>query len=379
MVSLVKLTAKVKLQPTREQHKLLLDTLEAANAACNSISQIAFKTATFHPVELQKICYSQSREGFRLGAQMTVRCISKVADAYKVSKQAQCVFNAHGAIAYDLRILRWYTDKQTVSIWTLDGRLFIRFVTGEKQLELLKKQKGQSDLAYRNGEFYLLASCEVEEPELEEAQEVLGVDLGIVNLATDSDGNSYSGSQVRSLRKRRRRQRKRLQAKGTKSAKRVLKRLSGRERRFARNENHRIAKQIVKTAKDTKRAIALEKLKGIRKRTTVRKRQRDDLHSWAFDQLIRFILYRARLAGVKAVEVDPRNTSRRCSKCGYVSRNNRKTQDRFSCGRCHLALNADYNAACNIGVAGWGLISGPDESSDPTEGLTGSSPRFYRG
>jgi IS605 OrfB family transposase len=185
----------------------------------------------------------------------------------------------------------------------------------------------------------------------------LGVDLGIVNIATDSDGQQYSGSEVLNTRKRRRRQRKRLQKKGTKSAKRVAKKLSGKERRFAAQENHRISKQIVKKAKDTNRAIALENLKGIRQRVRLRKPQRVNLHSWSFHQLGQFILYKAILAGVPVVFVDPRNTSRMCSECGCVDKRSRKSQDKFSCTSCGYTLHADHNAAKNISVLGWGGLS----------------------
>ncbi len=374
----VKLTAKVKLQPTPNQHKLLLETLERANSACNQISLIAFDQKVFNKFDLQGICYHTIKQEFSLTAQIIVRCVSKVSDAYKLDNTTRRRFKPRGAIAYDARILR-YTSEQEVSIWTVDGRETIPYVCSEQSLELLKQQRGQSDLVFIKGQFYLFATCEVETPEPIEPEGVLGVDLGIVNLATDSDGHKYSGAEVRSLRKRHRRQRKRLQSKGTRSAKRVLKKLSGKERRFAKNENHRIAKQIVKTAKDTGRAIAIEELKGIRDRVTVGRQQRSDLHSWAFGQLIALIIYKAALAGVRVVEINPRNTSRRCSACGFTHKNNRKTQDRFSCGQCGLRCQADHNAALNIASQGWGQLSGPHESSGRNECLTGSSSRFYRG
>ena len=130
-------------------------------------------------------------------------------------------------------------------------------------------------------------------------KDFLGVDLGVVNIATDSDGNAYSGSHVRSMRHRHRKLRTKLQKKGTKAARRKLKRLSGKERRFATNTNHVISKQIVALAKGTGRGIALEDLSGIRERITARTgKQRYDLHSWAFFQLGQFILYKAIGKGV---------------------------------------------------------------------------------
>ncbi|PSR24045.1 MAG: hypothetical protein C7B45_00005, partial [Sulfobacillus acidophilus] len=161
---------------------------------------------------------------------------------------------------------------------------------------------------------------DVPEPPPPAPDDWLGVDLGIVNLASDSDGQTYSGGQVNGLWKRQATLRQRWQKKGTKSAKRLLKKRRRKEQRFATNENHRIAKQLVTTAQDTRRGIALEDLTGIRDRITVQKAQRRRQHSWAFDQLRAFIVYKAALAGVPVVLVDPRNTSRTCPQCGLIDR-----------------------------------------------------------
>lgn len=112
----MKLTAKVKLLPTDEQRHYLLETLERANAACNWISQQAWTTRTFGQFKLHKLTYYAVRERFDLTAQIIVRCISKVADAYKPDKHMQRTFKSHGGIAYDNRILKWKTDSQVVSI-----------------------------------------------------------------------------------------------------------------------------------------------------------------------------------------------------------------------------------------------------------------------
>ncbi len=94
----------------------------------------------------------------------------------------------------------------------MGGRQRMRYQGGERQLELLESQRGETDLAYIGGEFYLLATCEVEEPEVKEVVSYLGVDLGIVNLATDSDGHVYAGGQVNGLRRRHAKLRGRLQS-----------------------------------------------------------------------------------------------------------------------------------------------------------------------
>src|SRR6202048_5427553 len=98
----------------------------------------------------------------------------------------------------------------------------------------------------------------------------------MVNLATDSEGETFSGEAVEKNRKRHHALRQRLQKRGTRSAKRHLKKLSGREARFKRNTNHVISKRIVAKAKANGQTIAIEELRHIRQRTerTVRHSQR---------------------------------------------------------------------------------------------------------
>lgn len=341
----MKLTAKVKLQPTTEQRKALLETLETANQACDYISQVAWQEKVFNKFGLQKLAYYEAKKEFGLTAQMVVRCTSKVSDAYKIDKKNRRTFSRHGAIAYDARILRWYVPRQEVSIWATEGRLRVPFVCGPRQLELLKTQQGESDLALIDGEFYLLATCNIEAPEPIDVEGVLGVDLGIVNIATTSDGEKFAGDHLNNVRRRRRRQRKNIQKVGTKSAKRKLKKLSGKEARFAKNTNHVISKQIVEQAKRTNQAIALEELKGIRQRVRARKPERENLHSWSFLELGGFIQYKAKQEGIPVFFVNPAYTSQECSVCGFIDKANRKTQAHFKCLRCNHVSNADIDAA----------------------------------
>ena len=187
----MKLIAQLKLQPTPAQADLLLRTLEQANAACDSISQAAWQAQTFGQFPLHRLSYADVREGFRLAAQMAVRCVSKVAHAYKVDRKHPHSFKPTGAIAYDDRILSWNLQEPSVSIWTLDGRQSIPFVCGQRQWELLQTRHGETDLAYVRGAFYLLAVCDVEEPEPGDVEGTLGVDLGVTNVAVDSDGTIH--------------------------------------------------------------------------------------------------------------------------------------------------------------------------------------------
>lgn len=345
----MKLIAQVKLLPTPEQADALRHTVEQANAACRFVSDIAWETKTFRQYDLHHKCYQAVREQFSLSAQVAVRAIAKVADAYKLDRKTKRTFKTTGSIAYDDRILSWRLQDQTVSIWTINGRLRIPFVCGERQLELLQTRQGESDLGLYKDMFFLSATCEVDEPKPIDVEGALGVDLGVTNIAVDSDGRVHSASHINNVRHRHRRLRAKLQARGTRSAKRKLKRLSGKERRFAKDTNHCISKKLVAKAKDTNRAIALEDLQGIRERVTVRRSQRATLHSWAFFQLRSFVTYKAKRVGVPVFLVDPRNTSRTCPACGYVDKANRPSQSKFSCVVCGFAGLADHIAAVNIG------------------------------
>jgi putative transposase len=356
----MKLIAQVKVLPTPEQAGALRKTLAVANSACNYISNQAWETGTFRQFPLHRLTYHAVRDTFQLTAQVVVRCISKVADAYKIDQKTKRSFKPHGAIAFDNRILSYHTEKREVSIWTLEGRQRIPFAAGERQLELLSGQRGESDLCLIGGEFYLFAACDVETPEPIDVEDYLGVDLGVKNIATDSDENNYSGGQVNGLRNRYFKIRKRLQSKGTKSAKRLLKKRSKKEKRFAKQENHRISKELVQRAKDTGRGIALEDLKGIRERATVRKSRRRQHHAWSFYDLRQKITYKAERAGIPVVFVDPRNTSRTCPQCGCVDKNNRKSQSLFSCIRCGFSGFADAIAAVNISRV---AVNQPDVSA----------------
>jgi putative transposase len=352
----MKLIARVKLNPTPEQHTILLATLKEANAACDAISAAAWQAREFRRLPLQKLVYHDIKDSFQLGAQILVRCIAKVADAYKLDRKVQRTFQPHGALAFDDRNLTWYTDKSAVSIWTLQGRQYIPYSVGEQQRTLLVSRKGESDLVYHRGAFYLLAVCDVPEPDQQTVDGVLGVDLGITNLATDSDGERYSGRRVERKRRWYADLRGRLQQRGSLSAKRHLRKLAGKQRRFQKNTNHRIAKQLVQKAKDTKRAIALEDLRHIRTRTTVRRSGRARHSNWAFSQLRTFISYKAQLCGVPLSVVDPAYSSQRCSACGHTERRNRKSQAEFCCVVCGHTAHADCNAAVNIS---WAAVRQP--------------------
>ena len=351
----LKLTVQIKLQPTPEQADALRETLETANAAADRLSQLAWAAKEFRRFPLHKRFYRQIRNEFPLTAQVVCLLNAKVADAYKLDKKVERVFRKHGSISYDARILSLNLIPSTVSIWTVKGRAKMPFVCGERQRTLLAYPRGESDLILRNRKWFLNITAEVPEEKEIEAIDVLGVDMGIVNICADSDGNKYSGAKLNKVRHRNRAIRRKLQRIGTKSAKRLLKKRSRKEQRFAKDTNHTISRRIVSLAKRTNRMIAIEELTGIRSRVRAGKRERTKLHSWSFAELGGMLDYKAKVAGIPLLRIDPRNTSRQCSKCGHTEKANRKSRDNFVCKSCGHTACADENGAASIRLKGLAL------------------------
>ena len=344
----MKLTLQTQLLPDKAQDAKLQATVKRFNEAASWLAKRAFESKTANKVALQKLYYGELRALFGLSAQMAIRCIAQVVEAYKRDKAKCPTFRPFAAMPYDQRILS-FKGPDRVSLLTLEGRVIIPTIMGRYQSERFTPAVGQSDLVRRkDGKWFLLVVVDVPDGTPIPTTDFIGVDLGIANIATDSEGESFSGGTVKGLRHRHTRLRSKLQAKGTKSAKRLLKKRRRKESLFARHVNHCISKKLVAKAQGTNRGIALEDLKGIRSRIRLRKPQRRIQHSWAFSQLRLFVEYKAKLAGVPVVLVNPCNTSRTCPQCGCVDNANRPSQASFSCVSCAFSGHADYIAAENI-------------------------------
>lgn len=328
-------TVRVSGDPTA-----LLSTIERFNEACNWLSRVAFEERIFRWLPLQRRAYHELRHRFALRSDEAVVAVRKVAYAYsdRARRERRATFRLRGAIpVYHHR----YKRDGTVLLY--GHRLRFQARAG---VALSGKQ--QATLSYEGGRFVLRQVIEVPEGSEIEAVDVLGCDVGIVNLLTDSDGERYSGEAVERRRRIFSHRRRNLQRKGTRAARRKLRHIGRRQARYQRDRNHVISKRVVAKAKGTRRAIGLEQLDGIRSRITVRRRQRARHANWAFWQLRSFIEYKAALAGVPIVVVDPRNTSRTCPKCGTVDKRNRRSQAEFLCRSCGFAGHADHIAARNI-------------------------------
>jgi len=138
--------------------------------------------------------------------------------------------------------------------------------------------------------------------------------------------------------------RKDLQKKGKL---RLVKRIKNRESRIVRDLNHKIAKEIVEIAKRNEAGIKLEQLEGIRNNRKHTRKFNYSLHSWSFNQLQLFIEYKAKLCGIPLTYVEPKNTSKECSRCGDIGIRDSK---KFVCQSCGHVDHADANASFNIAL-----------------------------
>ena len=332
----------------------LTSTMRCFNEAASWVAQVCWSEKISNTNSAHHRVYGETRTRFGLGSQLAVCARAKAVEAIKAGKQRMketCpTFGPRGAARYDARTFR-LMSLDRVSLSTMGGRVVCRMVPGARQHAMLVDPAwtiGGADLVWRDGTYFLHITQNREAAATTEGGGVLGVDLGMVNLATDSDGQTFSGGKVKGVRAHYHSRRQTLQKVGTKSAKRRLRQVKRRESRFQKDVNHVISKALVAKAATSCKALSLEDLKGIRERITVRHESRYQHHSWAFYQLREFVSYKAAAAGVPVVLVDARNTSRTCSVCGHCEKANRHSQSSFLCRSCGFSCNADYNAAVTI-------------------------------
>ncbi|MFN3919744.1 MAG: RNA-guided endonuclease InsQ/TnpB family protein, partial [Methylohalobius sp.] len=297
------------------------------------------------------LVYHDIRKRFGLSANLAIRAIARVAWAVKAAKRKNCAIKRFKptSVDYDERIFAYRENEESVSLTTVNGRIHVPLVLGTYQRGALRgKKPTAAKLVYRNHAWFIHIVIEDEPGQRSNPICAIGVDRGVYNIAVTSTGTFHSGRQARHIREKFAFRRAKLQSKGTRSAKRALKRLSGRERRFMRNENHRISKAIVAEAVRNRASIKLENLTGIRDRIKRFSRAWNrKVNAWAFRELETMIRYKAALAGVEVVSIPAKDTSRECSQCGAVDPSSRSGAH-FECAVCGYRLSADLNAAKTI-------------------------------
>lgn len=255
---------------------------------------------------------------------------------------------------YNIKTYTLDWQKQSARLSTTSGKMSIPFTVPPYSTKYQGNKIATADLVYRNGKYWLHVVVSVPEPDIPQSDEVIGVDLGLNRPAVTSNCQFLGNKHWKEIDRKYFRITRKLQSKGSKSAKRHLKKLSKRQARFHRDCDHVLSKRIVQNAPSGS-TIVLENLKNIRENSKIGRGKQDKnvsikrrLHAWTFAQFYGFIMYKAQERGIQVVKVDPRHTSQTCSKCSHQHRSNRKSQSLFLCKKCGYCLNADYNAAKNI-------------------------------
>jgi IS605 OrfB family transposase len=375
------ITAKLKLHLPPEQKELLREVSLAYRNALNYTSEVAFKNGKLSSSsKLQKLVYQQLRAKFGLPSQMSCNIPRQVAATYKglwtkvkqnakhqKLKQTKKRYKGldkppkYVSRTCNLNYKRDYSFvTQGISLMTLQGRIKVHYSGYKKHVDLIKSGQdtvkfGGAKIYYARSTktYYLLVSLELEIPDIEPnaIKQIVGVDVGqryhAVTTNTANKTHFYSGKQCNHKATRYQKARKTLQEKGTRSAKKRLVSLSGKERRFIADRNHCLSKQIA----TSNTLIGLENLTNIRERTQPRitgkkasVKQRKANHKqakWSFAELHSFINYKAVLNNSLAIKVDANYTSQACPHCGHTSKSNRPNKGLiFHCESCGFELHA---------------------------------------
>jgi putative transposase len=354
------LTVICKLDPTQDQAEELDDTLKAFADACNWINKNVDPKLK-NSVVIHHIVYKKIRSRFGLSANLAVRAINRVAGNRKTALKDHSKVKDFKptSIDYDARIFTFRERDETVSLTLLRSRQRIKLILSDYQRDRLRGSKPTSaTLCKRKSEYYINIQVKTEAPEPINTEKVLGVDLGITDIAVTSEGQKFGGDTIKKVKNHYLQTCASVQhraVKGTRSSRRrcrqLLNRLSGKEARYQRQINHEISKSIVTRAIEIPAKIALEDLTGIREdiNQTAGKSQRRRVNGWAFYQLRQFLEYKAVQAGIPLVLVDPAYTSQTCHQCGEHGNRNGKS---FKCPSCNWSGDADFNGAKNIAFLG---------------------------
>ena len=343
----MKRTISVKLQVTPQQSQLLSDLQETFSHVCNEIAEKAWEKKESNRVRLHHLAYRSVRAEFpQLGSQMACNAIAKVAQNFTAIKRSRkIVFKRHSSVHFDKRT---YSLKNAIlSLYTLNKRIQIPFEPGTFQQAYLEKGVvKEAELIRRGKNWFFNVVLDLPDPVPLEKGKAMAVDFGENVIAATSSGKLIQGGTLRCRRDAFLAHRSRLQRNGSQSAKRRLRKVSGREARHVRHTNHCVAKAIVSEAKKLGcSTIVLEDLTNIRKRIRAGKRTRSRLHRWPFSQLRSFVEYKAHAEGIAVSYVNPAYTSKTCSKCFSLGH---RQKHLFECPCCGSRAHADLNASHNL-------------------------------
>ncbi len=356
-------TLRIHIHPDAETVALFAETVRRYTSSFNAVAEVGWETGVANGVELHKATYYPERARTGLPAQLVCAARVKATEALKSAKRLTAKemkkpekkrrlptqpYSDFCPVRYDARSYRVNLTAGTGSLLTMNGRVAVAFALTPYHRRYETWKTASADLLRdRQGRWWLHVVVTSPVAQVTPTDEVVGIDLGIVHPATDSQGNFYGSDHWKVVEDRTFQLKRRLQAKGTRSAKRHLVKMSGRQRRFRRDCDHVLSKRLVASVAPGA-TLVFEDLTDIRGRAKARKEQKRRLHSWSFDQLRNFATYKAEAQGVMVGFVDPRYTSQKCSACGHRDRANRVDQAHFRCVSCGFECNSDHNASLNI-------------------------------
>ncbi len=349
---------RIVLMPTPEQAAALLETLRQSSECFNAVCKYGWQYNTKNGVDLHKATYYPLKaEHPNMPCQLLcaarVKATEALKSAFALKKKdgkVSCPKGQEVPIRYDARSFRLLPDKRIASLASVSGRQEVAYRLYSHAAKAFAEASGfdSADLVHRKRKWHLHIVLTIPTPEFVDNAQAVGVDLGLNRPAVTSNRQFLGKRRWRETSNRYFRLRRKLQSKGTKSARRRLKALSGKQTRFRRDCDHVLSNQVVQSVLPGT-TIVVENLTDIRTGTKQRGRQsRRRLHSWSFAQMRSFLTYKAEAKGCQVAGTDPRYTSQKCSRCGYIHRGNRKSQSVFLCRQCGYELNADLNGAINI-------------------------------
>lgn len=355
-------TAVTRLRVDPEQRRLLEATVDEWRRAANLAASVGWDAEETAKTKLQSLAYDEVREETALGSQHAILAIHEAAQALASARAVERTqatsrpsFTAP-TVQYDARSMTLFEDDGSVSLATVESRVRCELVLPDDedgyQQQYLRDDDWElaaSSLTVRDDEFFLHLGFRKPKPPIEppEDRTVLGVDLGIENVAVTSTAHFESGAELLHERREYERVKAGLQRTGTESARRTLDARSDRERRFCRDYLHRVSNRILAEAEQYDCShVVFEDLNHIRDSMPGGLK----FQEWAHRTLVQFVRYKAEYRGIAVEFVDPTNTSRECAECGHVSEHNRVDRDTFACLECGATANADYNAAKTVGL-----------------------------
>jgi putative transposase len=369
-------TLRLPLKPTTEQAESLLETMRQFTQSFNLVCAEGWRLKEGNAFTLHKLTYRDCKALCpKLVSDLHVQARQKAAEAVKSAmalarkgRKVNCPQSTLCPPRYNVNSFSVDWQKGLANLATAAGRQKIAFTVPAYAVAQIGNRVATADLVYRKGRFTLHVVLKLDDVEFVDSGAALGVDLGVCRPAVTSDNRFHGQRRWRQVEHRRHHRRRKLQSNGSKSAKRRLRLLAGRTQRFRRDCDHVLSKSILANVQPGT-TVVIENLTNIRTRVKAsRGEAKRRLHSWSFAQLASFLTYKAEALGCQVVGIDPRHTSQRCHKCGYISRNNRPSPSRFFCRSCAHRDNADLNAAKNIRdryLVGWSKA--PSDSS-PSEG-----------